>query len=84
MEGSSLISSFFKAKCILSIFDVDKWENIGSTFYVNASTKGIWKIMHTLQISRDRPEWPSWTDSTIVITKEAHGILTNWKENKME
>ena len=53
------------AKCTLSIFDVDKWENIGSTFYVNTSTKGIWKIMHTLQISRDRPEWPSWTDSTI-------------------
>lgn len=69
------------AKCTLTSHDVDKWENIGSNF---ASTKGIWKIMHTLQISRDGPEWPSWTDCTIVITKKAHGIITNWKENKME
>lgn len=47
MAGSSLISSFFMAECVLAILYVDKWENIGSTFYVNAPTKGILKMMHT-------------------------------------
>lgn len=35
------------AECVLAILYVDKWENIGSTFYVNAPTKGILKMMHT-------------------------------------
>lgn len=56
--------------------------NISSTFYVNASTKEIFKVIHSLKITRDKPESGSWTDHRI-ITKAAHGVIENWKKNKM-
>lgn len=43
MKSEMKLSNFLilHSKINIYILDVDKWENKGSTFYINASTKGI-------------------------------------------